>query len=31
MVGKENMAIFEGCSISKTGGDMPTKIGVHEL
>ena len=29
MVGKENLAVFEGCSISKTEGDTPTKIGVH--
>ena len=31
MVGKGNLAVFESSSISKTGGDMPTKIGAHEL
>ena len=31
MVGKENLAVFEGCSISKTGGVTPTKIGAHAL
>ena len=29
MVGKGNLAIFESCYISETGGDIPTKIGVH--
>ena len=29
MVGKGNLAVFEGCSISETGNAMPTKIGVH--
>ena len=29
MVGKGNLAVFEGSSISKTGEGMPTKIGVH--
>ena len=29
MVGKGNLAVFEGCSISKTGETTPTKIGVH--
>ena len=28
---KGKMAVFESSSISKTGGDTPTKIGVHEL
>ena len=28
---KENLAVFEGSSISETGGDTPTKIGAHEL
>ena len=28
---KENLAVFEGSSISETKGDTPTKIGVHEL
>ena len=31
MVGKGNLAVFESSGISKTGGDMPTKIGAHEL
>ena len=31
MVGKGNLAIFEGNSISETGEVMPTKIGVHAL
>ena len=31
MVGKENLAVFEGSSISETGEVMPTKIGVHAL
>ena len=29
MVGKGNLALFEGSSISKTGEALPTKIGVH--
>ena len=29
MVGKENLAVFEGCGISETGETTPTKIGVH--
>ena len=29
MVGKGNLAVFEGSSISKTGEVMHTKIGVH--
>ena len=29
MVGKENLAIFEGCGISETGETMSTKIGVY--
>ena len=29
MVGKGNLAVFEGSSISKTGEVMPTKIDVH--
>ena len=29
MVGKGNLAVFEGCGISETGETMPTKIGVH--
>ena len=29
MVGKGNLAVFEGCSISETKETMPTKIGVH--
>ena len=29
MVGKENLAVFEGCSISETGETTPTKIDVH--
>ena len=29
MVGKGNLAVFEGSSISKTKIAMPTKIGVH--
>ena len=29
MVGKGNLAIFEGHSISETGEGTPTKIGVH--
>ena len=29
MVGKGNLAAFEGSSISKTEIAMPTKIGVH--
>ena len=28
---KGNMAVFESSGISETGGDMPTKIGAHEL
>ena len=28
---KGNLAVFEGSGISKTGGDTPTKIGVHAL
>ena len=28
---KENLAVFEGSSISETGETTPTKIGVHEL
>ena len=28
---KGNLAVFESSGISETGGDMPTKIGVHEL
>ena len=31
MVGKGNLAIFEGNSISETGEVMPTKISVHAL
>ena len=31
MVGKENLAVFEGSSISETGEVMPTKIGVQAL
>ena len=29
MVGKGNLTVFEGSSISKTGEATPTKIGVH--
>ena len=29
MVGKGNLAVFEGCSISETGETMPTEIDVH--
>ena len=29
MVGKENLAIFEGSGISETEETTPTKIGVH--
>ena len=29
MVGKGNLAIFEGSNISETGAATPTKIGVH--
>ena len=29
MVGKENLAVFEGSNISKTKEATPTKIGVH--
>ena len=29
MVGKGNLAIFEGSNISETGEDTSTKIGVH--
>ena len=29
MVGKGNLAIFEGSNISETEKTMPTKIGVH--
>ena len=28
---RENLAVFESSGISETGGDIPTKIGVHEL
>ena len=28
---KGKMAVFESSSISETGGDTPTKIGVHAL
>ena len=28
---KEKMAVFESSDIFETGGDTPTKIGVHEL
>ena len=28
---KGKLAVFEGSSISETGGVTPTKIGVHEL
>ena len=31
MVGKGNLAVFEGSSISKTEIVTPTKIGVHAL
>ena len=31
MVGKGKLAIFEGSSISETGGVTPTKIGVDTL
>ena len=31
MVRKGNLAILESSNISKTGEDMPTKIGVHAL
>ena len=29
MVGKGNLAVFEGSGISETGEATPTKIGVH--
>ena len=29
MVGKGNLAVFEGNNISETGETTPTKIGVH--
>ena len=29
MVGKGNLAVFEGNGISETGETTPTKIGVH--
>ena len=29
MVGKENLAVFEGSNISETKEATPTKIGVH--
>ena len=29
MVGKGNLAVFEGSNISETGEVRPTKIGVH--
>ena len=29
MVRKGNLAVFESSDISKTGEDIPTKIGVH--
>ena len=29
MVGKGNLAVFEGSSISETGETTPTKIDVH--
>ena len=29
MVGKGNLAVFEGSNISKTGKVTPTKIGVY--
>ena len=29
MVGKGNLAVFEGSNISETGKATPTKIGVH--
>ena len=28
---KGNLAVFESTCISETGGDTPTKIGVHAL
>ena len=28
---KGNFATFESSGISETGGEMPTKIGAHEL
>ena len=31
MVGKGNLAVFEGTDISKTGETTPTKIGVYAL
>ena len=31
MVGKGNLAVFEGCGISETGETTLTKIGVHAL
>ena len=31
MVGKGNLTVFEGNSISETGEVMPTKINVHAL
>ena len=30
MVGKGNLTVFEGSSISEAGRDTPTKIGAHE-
>ena len=31
MVGKGNLAVFEGSNISETRDTTPTKIGVHAL
>ena len=31
MVGKGNLAVFEGCCISETEKTTPTKIGVYAL
>ena len=31
MVGKGNLAVFEGCSISETGKTTPTKFGAYAL
>ena len=31
MVGKGNLAVFEGSGISETGEGTPTKVGVHAL
>ena len=28
---KGNLAVFESSGISETGGDTPSKIGVHKL